>query len=105
MEQTECSEMLAYKIQMTANYPEESVQHSEHGESLTLADEDSSIGNVTAVQSSLFRTNKEVVCLPTCYDCLQGFFFSWQYRTAFVLQVTELCLCLLVLLHSIVHRH
>ena len=27
MEQTECSEMLAYKIQMTRNYPEESIQH------------------------------------------------------------------------------
>jgi hypothetical protein len=26
--------MLAYKIQMPGNYPEESIQHSEHGESL-----------------------------------------------------------------------
>jgi len=34
MEQTECSETLAYKIQMPGNYPEESVQHSEHGESV-----------------------------------------------------------------------
>jgi len=34
MEQTECSEMLAYKIQMPGNYPEESIQHSEHSESL-----------------------------------------------------------------------
>jgi hypothetical protein len=34
MEQTECSEMLAYNIQMPANYPEESIQHSENGESL-----------------------------------------------------------------------
>jgi len=33
MEQTECSKTLAYKIQMPGNYPE-SVQHSEHGESL-----------------------------------------------------------------------
>ena len=31
---TECSEMLAYKIQISGNYPEESIQHSEHGESL-----------------------------------------------------------------------
>jgi hypothetical protein len=31
---TECSEKLAYKIQTTGNYPEESKQHSEHGESL-----------------------------------------------------------------------
>jgi len=34
MEQTKCSETLAYKIQMPGNYPEESTQHSEHGESL-----------------------------------------------------------------------
>jgi hypothetical protein len=26
--------MLAYKIQTPGNYPEESIQHSEHGESL-----------------------------------------------------------------------
>jgi hypothetical protein len=34
MEQTECSETLAYKIQMPGNYPEEGIQHSEHAESL-----------------------------------------------------------------------
>jgi hypothetical protein len=34
MEQTECSETLAYKIQTPGNYPEESIQHSEHGDSL-----------------------------------------------------------------------
>jgi len=34
MEQTECFEMSAYKIQTPGNYPEESIQHSEHGESL-----------------------------------------------------------------------
>jgi len=34
MEQTECSETSAYKIQTPWNYPEESIQHSEHGESL-----------------------------------------------------------------------
>jgi len=34
MEQTECSEMSAYKIQTPGNYPEESMQHSEQGESL-----------------------------------------------------------------------
>ena len=33
MEQTECSETLAYKIQTPGNYPEESKQHSEQGES------------------------------------------------------------------------
>jgi len=34
MEQTECSETLAYKIQTPGNYPEESIQHSEISESL-----------------------------------------------------------------------
>ena len=34
MEQTKCSETSAYKIQTPGNYPEESIQHSEHGESL-----------------------------------------------------------------------
>jgi hypothetical protein len=30
---TECSETSAYKIQTPGNYPEESIEHSEHGES------------------------------------------------------------------------
>jgi hypothetical protein len=30
---TECSETSAYKIQTSGNYPEESIQHSEQGES------------------------------------------------------------------------
>jgi len=34
MEQTECSETSAYKIQMPRNHPEENIQHTEHGESL-----------------------------------------------------------------------
>jgi len=29
MEQTECSEMSAYKIQMPGNYPEENIQHDQ----------------------------------------------------------------------------
>jgi len=36
MEQTVCSETLAYKIQTLGNYPEESIQHAEHGKSLKL---------------------------------------------------------------------
>jgi len=34
MEQTECFETSAYKVQTPGNYPEESIQHSELGESL-----------------------------------------------------------------------
>jgi hypothetical protein len=33
-EQTECSEMSAYKIQTPENYPEGKIQHTEHGKSL-----------------------------------------------------------------------
>jgi hypothetical protein len=32
MEQTECSETSAHKIQTPGNYPEENIQHTEHGE-------------------------------------------------------------------------
>jgi len=34
MEQTECSETLTHKIQTPGNYPEQSIEHSEHDESL-----------------------------------------------------------------------
>ena len=34
MEETECSETSAYKIQTPGNYPEENMQSTEHGESL-----------------------------------------------------------------------
>jgi hypothetical protein len=34
MEHTECSETSACKLQTSGNYPEESIQHTEHGESL-----------------------------------------------------------------------
>jgi len=40
MEQTECSETSAYKVQTPGNHPEESIQHSEHGESLKSRRED-----------------------------------------------------------------
>ena len=36
MEHTECSETSAYKIQTPGNYPKESIQHTEQGESLKL---------------------------------------------------------------------
>jgi hypothetical protein len=34
MEQIECCETSAYKIQTPGNYPEENMQHTEQGESL-----------------------------------------------------------------------
>jgi hypothetical protein len=40
MEQTECSETSAYKIQTPGNYPEENIQHTEQGESLKSRNKD-----------------------------------------------------------------
>jgi hypothetical protein len=34
MEQTQCSETLAFKLQTPVTHPEESIRHSEHGDSL-----------------------------------------------------------------------
>ena len=34
MEQTECFETSGYKVQTPGNYPEENIEHTEHGESL-----------------------------------------------------------------------
>jgi hypothetical protein len=34
IDQTQCSESSAFKLQTPGNYPEESIQHTEHGESL-----------------------------------------------------------------------
>ena len=36
MEQAECSETSAYKLQTSGNYPKVSIQHTEHGESLKI---------------------------------------------------------------------
>jgi hypothetical protein len=37
-EEKECSETSAYKIQTPGHYPEESIQHSEHGEKFEIKD-------------------------------------------------------------------
>jgi len=34
MEQVDCSETSAYKVQTPGNYPEENIQHTEHSKSL-----------------------------------------------------------------------
>ena len=55
IEQTERSETSAYKIQTPENYPEESIQHLEHGES--LKSRQCILSNSTSVtKSGLFNT-------------------------------------------------
>ena len=53
MEHTECSETSAYKIKTPRNYPEESIQHKEHGKSL-----------------------KSRISEPVCYKLLVEFTYS-----------------------------
>jgi len=58
MEQTECSETSAYKIQTPGNYPEENIQHTEHGESMKSRKPKFLFvkGNVKEVYSSNLQT-------------------------------------------------
>ena len=60
MEQTECSETSAYKIQTPGNYPEENIQHTEHGESLI-----SRINSVLSLlPASVYSSGKSINTLP-----------------------------------------
>jgi len=51
MDHSECPEMSAYKFQTPGNCPEESVQHSEHGESLKSRNLDSLIYKLLYIKS------------------------------------------------------
>jgi len=56
VEETECSETSAYKIQTPGNYPAESILHSEQGESLK-----SRIHRAMFVSRSLYLCSENVV--------------------------------------------
>jgi len=64
---TECSETLAYKMQTPGNYPEESVQHGEHGESLKsrISYDCHNIGSklLNNIQHAVFIMGNAVLCL------------------------------------------
>jgi len=67
MQQTECSETSVCKIQTPGNYPEESIQHSEHGESLKLSTDLFS----SQVQNNAFCTNNALIWYDM-YMCFMG---------------------------------
>ena len=88
LEQTECSETSAYKIQTPGNYPEENIQHSEHGESLksrkvTLSPyspwSQTGSGGITPLILDLGTWWMRVVCFPPWT------FYSWWYRLLYPL--------------------
>jgi hypothetical protein len=64
MEQTECSETSAYKIQTPGNYPEENIQHTEHGESLKSRIVICCSGNVKR-KRMVFCIIRLVLCVKT----------------------------------------
>ena len=55
---TECSETSVYKIQTPGNYPEESIQRSEHGESLK-----SRIFSISITKSSQLMLYREIIAV------------------------------------------
>jgi hypothetical protein len=68
MERTECSETLAYKIQTPGNFPEESIQHSEYGESLRscfVLGSGRSV-HINSVLASKFPSQHFFTLLPSC---------------------------------------
>jgi len=62
MEQTECSETSAYKIQTPGNHPEESIQHSGHGESLKTRI--LYFTHQSIIQEPLLNSSSEKLSLP-----------------------------------------
>jgi hypothetical protein len=66
MEQTECSETSAYKIQTPGNFPKESIQHLEYGENLKSR----------IIVLFAFIQKYDWVC-SFCY---------WQYHVMFITQ-------------------
>ena len=55
----ECSETSAYKIQTSGNYPEESIQHSEHGESMK-----------SRMVPHIYKSTHSVTCNRDIFDTL-----------------------------------
>jgi hypothetical protein len=71
MEQTECSETSAYKLQTPGNHPKESIQHLEYGKSLKSTNALCSLQNLPFPNRVKCRTEgkkviaQEIEWLPT----------------------------------------
>ena len=63
MEQTECSETSAYKIQTPGNYPEENIQHTEQGESLKSRINSACFGQFLCPSSGVFTVPTAMLCV------------------------------------------
>jgi hypothetical protein len=74
MEQTECSETSAHKIQTPGNYPEESISHSEYGERFKSRTRNKLIYPSVFIEFSHFSWFKNA--LGTTASFLINIFFS-----------------------------
>jgi len=61
MEQIECSETSAHKIQTPENYSEESIQHSERGESSKLRIRSSNLFGFLTLEDGADRLSQNVI--------------------------------------------
>jgi len=68
IEQTECSKTSAYKIQMPGNYPEESIQHSEHGEILKSITLDDVLSSIRTGRHLLNTSHKPACLVPVTWS-------------------------------------
>jgi hypothetical protein len=55
MEQTECSETSAYKIQTSGNYPEENIEHTKHGEYSVAVCKQTATGTVWHIPEAVYK--------------------------------------------------
>jgi len=86
MEQTECSETLAYKFQTPENHPKESIQHSVQGKSLKsrcvclfdsyfimYTKRKDQCNKITLPSTQLFISLKHILCFRTTWSLLPVF--------------------------------
>jgi hypothetical protein len=87
---TECSETSAYKIQTPENHPEESIQHSEHGERLK-----SRVINLFTITDSTIGCQTSESCydsllMLTCYlavELLSRHIHNLKHNSVFIVYV------------------
>jgi hypothetical protein len=76
MEQTECSETSAYKIQTPGNHPEASIQHLQHGESLKSGVYVSSL----SVLVLFFLDDLPKILVSTTFSIMLLYFFEMNIK-------------------------
>jgi hypothetical protein len=94
---TECSETSVYKLQTPENYPEESKQHSEHGESLKSRTLIICLGKAAKINRFQFSYQKNrFLCLMLSVKLQTNQFVSQNCRFTSVCNGAFICLIILI---------